>query len=96
MKRDLSLKTYYPYLNRKIYEYWYKLANGHYQINHHASLIDCIQMYIFCKKHSIPYKAKAKGENNTIGTILALTLLVLNRVNSDKNDEIDISPIEAI
>ena len=104
MNQNLSIPTlYYPFFNRANLKYWYRLSNGHYQVKDFVSLSECIKMAGFCKKHSIPYKAKAKGDNEKIGTVLALTLLVLNRVNSDKNDLIDIeqpkiniSSIEAI
>ena len=94
MNQNLSIPTlYYPFFNRANLKYWYRLSNGHYQVKDFVSLSECIKMAGFCKKHSIPYKAKAKGDNEKIGTVLALTLLVLNRVNSNKTSNTNIEAI---
>jgi len=76
--------SFYPFLERSNWKYWYQLSNESYQIKNHATLLECIKMYVHCKKYSIPFKAYPRGKGNKVGIRIALTLLVLKRVNCNK------------
>lgn len=78
---------FYPFIERCNWKYWYQLSNGDYIIKDRATLPECIQMYCHCKRCSIPFKATPRSEKNILGTKVALTLLVLNRVKSDNIGE---------
>ena len=106
MNQNLSIPTlYYPFFNRANLKYWYRLNNGHYQVKNFVNLSECIKMAGFCKLHGIPFKAGRQSIENSLAWNLLLinTLLVLNRVNSNKTSntsieklKVNISSIEAI
>ena len=90
MNQNLSIPTlYFPFFNRPNLKYWYKLNNGHYQVKNFVSLADSIKMAGFCKLHGIPFKVERQSIEIGLAQNLLLinTLLVLNRLNSDKNEK---------
>lgn len=65
---------FYPFVERKNWEYWYQLSNGSYIHIERATILECFREYARCKKHAILFKCRPRSSGNRLGTEIALNL----------------------
>lgn len=65
---------YYPFVERKNWEYWYRLSNGEYVHVERATIIEALKNHCLCKRLGIPSKCRPRSSGNRLGTQIALNL----------------------